>query len=319
MIQKSLDLILLTGLRFWTLAKHPRLAVRHWRFNDRKSVPDPAFPRALQDKWLWRKVFDRSPTLTRVTDKLGVRDWLNDKGIEASTPTVLWVGNRAENIPEDVLGSAVVIKANHGWNMNIFLDKAPENREAFDAKANGFLKSSHGRSQMQWAYFDIEPKLFVEEMVSNLEVELKFYCFGSKTERLITIFDKLSENDSADVWVRAPDGGWMRSKIGSVLTENRANRPIPDCIVEAERLAQEIGSHFDHIRVDFLYDGQQLYLGELTVYNLGGHFVGIPEDEAASMNAAWDIRNSWFLTTPQKGWRRIYANALRRRLNARSA
>jgi hypothetical protein len=24
----------------------------------------------------------------------------------------------------------------------------------------------------------------------------------------------------------------------------------------------------------------------------------------------WDVRKSWFMTTPQKGWRRLYAQAL---------
>lgn len=319
MIQKGLDFVLLAGIRFVVLAMHPRLALRHWRYNDRKAVPDPAFPKALNDKWLWRKVFERNPALTRVTDKLGVRGWLADAGIDVNTPKVLWVGKSAEDIPANVLEAPVVVKVNHGYAMNIFLDAAPDDRDAFNATANSFLERSHGRRSLQWAYFDVEPKLFVEEMLTNLEVELKFYCFGSKVERLITIFDRQSENGSADVWVRGPEGGWERSEIGSVLTETRAKKPLPDCIEEAERLAREIGSHFDHIRVDLLYDGQRILLGELTVYNLGGHFVGIPQKEAAPMNAAWDIRKSWFLTSPQKGWRQVYANALRRRLNARSA
>jgi hypothetical protein len=55
------------------------------------------------------------------------------------------------------------------------------------------------------------------------------------------------------------------------------------------------------------------------VYNLSGNFKGIESHENEALNKAWDIRKSRFLTVPQTGWRKVYAAALLRRLNARSA
>jgi hypothetical protein len=33
-----------------------------------------------------------------------------------------------------------------------------------------------------------------------------------------------------------------------------------------------------------------------------------------ALGRAWDIRGSWLLSTPQEGWRRLYARWLRRAL-----
>ena len=87
-------------------------------------------------------------------------------------------------------------------------------------------------------------------------------------------------------------------------------------IEEMIELARELGSYFDHMRVDLLSDGTRIWLGELTIYNRGGEVVDRGQDPEDPLNTSWDLRNSWFLTKPQRGWRRIYAQALKRRLGA---
>lgn len=48
----------------------------------------------------------------------------------------------------------------------------------------------------------------------------------------------------------------------------------------------------------------------------GGYQVLFGQDPDAQITRAWDIRRSWFMTTPQPGWRGEYADALRRVLDA---
>ena len=54
-----------------------------------------------------------------------------------------------------------------------------------------------------------------------------------------------------------------------------------------------------------------MYFSELTLYSDGG-FGWI---DAVELNQRytdiWDLGKSWFLQTPQSGWRRFYADALR--------
>ena len=57
------------------------------------------------------------------------------------------------------------------------------------------------------------------------------------------------------------------------------------------------------MRVDLLTDGERLWLGELTVYNLGGVFPDCGHRADSNLSRAWDIGGSWFLTTQhQSPW-----------------
>jgi len=54
----------------------------------------------------------------------------------------------------------------------------------------------------------------------------------------------------------------------------------------------------------------------MSVYSAGGYcWVSIPTLTGAC-NEAWDLRRSWFMQTPQTGWRKLYARALRVMLEA---
>jgi hypothetical protein len=71
----------------------------------------------------------------------------------------------------------------------------------------------------------------------------------------------------------------------------------------------------DYVRVDFMLCGSDVYGQEFTFYSLAG----LSPFEAhidERISDAWDLGASWFLRTPQRGWRGWYATALRRSLDA---
>ena len=74
--------------------------------------------------------------------------------------------------------------------------------------------------------------------------------------------------------------------------------------------AEQLAAQFDYIRCD-LYDVDgEIYFSELTVYPLSGQGGG-NSDARHLRNLGWDLRKSWFLTEPQRGWRKAYSHALR--------
>ena len=82
------------------------------------------------------------------------------------------------------------------------------------------------------------------------------------------------------------------------------NFSVPATFEKAVRLAESIARDFDYIRVDFMSAGSQLYFCECTVIPMAGFSViGAEADER--INAAWDLRNSWFMRRPQRGIRRV--------------
>ncbi len=292
-----------------------RRIYRARRLNGKFSL---AIPLSADDKFLWRKIFDHDPRHTVICDKLELRNWIAQEGIEVAFPRVLWVGRDVEQMPEDVLRGHVVAKANHACKTNLFVEHEEDPLASFKELGPQWLAFDHGDRFNEWGYFGIDRRLFVEERVggafSDVE-EVKVYMMGSWIGRIVRTVDRLGEN-SGQVYDPDPNGGDpVLAARPPAVCDRVSDKPLPKCWGRIIELAREIGSRFDHMRVDFLTDGRSLWLSELTVYNQTGIIELGGEDPDSEISRRWDIRRSWFLTTPQKGWRRFYAWRLRRILD----
>lgn len=278
-----------------------------------------AVPLLANEKYYWRKLFDHNPLFVTVTDKIAAKDWVASLDLPIHQPKTLWVGTQAQDIPDGLWQGPVLIKAAHGCQMNILVPDNSGDRTAMIAEANSFLKRDHGARRHQWAYGPVPRKLLVEEWVfpnSDL-VEFKCYAFGGTISQIVVIYR--GARPSASIFSMDQKGALVRSMRPSAVADIIDERPLSTAAHEAIRLSATIGAHFDHIRVDFLSNGTDLMLGELTVYNLAGraHLLGHRPDTA--LNRYWDLRQSWFLTAPQTGWRAAYAAALNRTYDRRAA
>ena len=90
---------------------------------------------------------------------------------------------------------------------------------------------------------------------------------------------------------------------------------LPDRFPEIVDYARQVSRGIDYVRVDFMLVDDQVYAGEVTMYCLAGYLAYDDPGPAIALTEAWDLRKSWFLRTPQAGWRRMYANALTTWLN----
>ncbi len=302
----------LSLIRWAILLRYPRLSYWYWKVGHYKRIPNPANPQTANDKFFWRKIFDRRPEFTEISDKLLVRDWLKRNSINIEGPPVLWSGTDPADIPGHLLSGGVVVKANHGSRTNLFLQEAPPNRSVVNRKLRKYLRKPHGRKKLEWGYFGVSRKLFVEKIIPNMVAEFKIFTFGERVERLQIIYGRFSEEGiSADVWLPDGQGGWTLFEGSPEITRN-ANRPMPETTQQALDVARQIGDHFDHMRVDILTDGHSLWFSELTIYNLAGMIPIVGRDPAEGVNTSWDLQKSWFMQTPQSGWKKLYADRLRK-------
>ncbi len=276
-----------------------------------------AVPLAANDKFVWRKVFDRDPRFTVASDKLACKRFVAERLPEVPMARILWEGTDPARIPKRLLKGNVMVKANHGCSTNIAVRNGKPGKQRVVERMRRYLAEGHGGSTLQWGYFNVPRKVFVEELLVDgapLQ-ELKFYMFGRRIERLLHINDRFGDLSANG---REPDDEGRLQLLDyptAIGEDNVLQMPLPECFPQAERIARRLGEEFDHIRVDLLTDGPNLWMGELTVYNLGGQISHTGHDPTAQISRAWDIRKSWFLTTPQPGWRGRYAAALRRRLD----
>ena len=295
--------------------RHPRLVfsfVRHMGY-----WPRPALPRRYNEKYLWRKLFDHDPRFTECIDKLRVKSRVRERHPGVRLPDVLWEGDNPEDIPASLLSGDCVVKANHGCGWNVLVVDGKVDRSELNRKAHKWMRRRYyGRGRAEWGYRNIVPRLFVEEMVmaggAPVDREYKCYVAGGEFIYAYVMVDRFGA-EPKDVALD-PDGNYKETII------DRSARTVPhpkpaqwDKIVS---VAKTMGSEFDFVRCDLYEIDGEIWFSEYTFYSLSGYCsVDWPEVNKR-MDRAWDIRRSWFLTTPQKGWRAFYAARLKAALDA---
>ncbi len=305
--------VIVAGVRWWCGLTYPRQTLAFRRRIGR--WPDPALPLWRNDKYAWRKIFDRNPLFTDISDKLLAKQFVSTHCPDIKVPRTLWSGSRADDMPEEILAGNVVVKANHGSGWNVFIRDGDYDRGSLNRQANGWMNRSFGRTHAEWGYYGVEPALFVEEMLTEpgrqMVDEYKFYCGAGK---MAFAFVRQTGSDGIRLEGVLDDDGKPRAgSFDSGELSGAVHAPA-----EWHRLRQAaltLSHHFDFVRCDFYLVGGDIYFSELTLYALGG-FAWIDD---AGLNAQytriWDLRNSWFMQTPQTGWRKHYASALRVLLN----
>jgi hypothetical protein len=316
-----MDLLIVRAVGLWLWLRYPRAVLfAAWRSVKRGRLPTVGDPLSGDDKFVWRKVFDHDPRLTRVVDKIAVKDWVAETVPGLSVPRLLWAGRDPAAIPDDVLAGPIAVKANHGCHTNLFFPSGVADRRALEATARKWLALRHGTRRMEWAYFGVTPQVLVEELLCadrpEALQELKYYTFGPRIERLVQIVDRFGTKQAARYNVDA-GGSLIARPVPAEVSPRLWTKGLPESAVAAEAFARQIGAMFDHMRVDLLTDGTTVWLGEMTVYNLAGRFTGTGADPSAQMSRAWDLRRSTALRSPASGWRAVYFRALRRRIDRR--
>lgn len=312
---------LLLYLRHARVMLQVRRRVGYW--------PDAARPRRAGEKMLWRKLFDRDPRFVTFTDKLATRALQARLCPDLATAQLLWSGSDAAAIPAEVLGRPIVIKASHGCGHSLVLrqGRARPLRRRQAAELNGWLRQTYGRHQAEWAYRHAGRRLFAEALIETAPgeelLDLSVHAVGGLPLFVEAILGNKTDRQRKGYF--HPDG--RRWPEIEPRRRDPARRPalpadyrLPGCLAEALRHAATLAAGVDYLRIDFLVARGRLHGGEIAVYP-GSGLARLSEFQAydALLTARWNLARSWFLTTPQRGWRRLYAAALARHLAAGEA
>jgi hypothetical protein len=231
--------------------------------------PNPLKPKTFSEKLLHRMIFDRRPILRQLQDKYAVRAYVRDRVGTHILPALYWVTKNPADIPFDDLPDKFVVKATHGcgWN-HLVPDKTKVNRQDLIDKCTTWLRLNCYYQDREWAYKDIEPRIIVEQFISDgtglAPTEYKLYVFHGQVH-LIWVTTGRFVDERADSYT--PSWRRLSMKRGAKLVERPM--PRPPHLDEMIRCAEILGGGLDFIRVD-LYEGDQVYFGEMTVYPSGG-------------------------------------------------
>ncbi|WP_224544206.1 ATP-grasp fold amidoligase family protein [Mesorhizobium sp. CA16] len=307
------DRAVLAATLAWCLLRHPLIWKRTY---DHSGVfPDPARPRSYVDKFLWRKIFDHNPVYATACDKLASKDYALSTCPELKTAKVLWSGRDATQIPPALLAGNVVVKANHGCRWNMMIRNGEVDRPKLRRRTARWMRNRYGRKFGEWAYKGARRLIFVEEMLLEDDVpvplEYKFHISNGKTAYVYAAQRDRWGNELKSHFDR--DGNHAPVPPGSGSQWVKID--LPPSFLRMREIAERLTAPFDHMRCDFYEIDGEIYFSEFSVYPLSGK--GIINTKLRDLACdSWDIRQAWFLSTPQRGWRKVYAAALLRWLDA---
>lgn len=296
--------------RIFLTARHPLLVIRFFRRLG--YLPNPAAPRRYHERMLWRKIVDRNPLFVTLSDKLAAKDYIRDVCPEVSTARTLWSGRDPDDIPPDLLNGSVVVKTNHGCDMNIFVPDGRSDREEIVRKTKRWLRRRFGTRYGEWAYWPIERKVFVEEMLplsgGRIATEIKVQvCSG------VVCHVRAEDKKALRSRLFDPQGNPLPGRDLDYPREDQALDVTPrltEYLRKAAEIAPRIAGDLDYVRVDFLVTDECLYAGEITVYTAAGYSTWSNPAIMADIEQRWRLDQAHYLKRPHRGIARLYADAL---------
>lgn len=308
-------------------ACYPRVFLTYWL--KIFGLPNVALPHTVNEKYFWRKVFDRDPLFTVMADKLAVKEYLAQNFPDVPVAKVLWRGFDIRNCPSGLLRSRAILKANHSTSCLVRLGRDPVDLEEFDALTRRWLAKRPETPHGEWSYKYIVPELFVEKDVSRPDVplmELSFMVAGDRFTYLLASINTKQHNQMERLYdfnFQATGARRLGHNCGlfpprrrklNVYPDLPDDFPLPPNVEEIAEMAVRVSGGRDDVRTDFMWNGETWYFGEFTFYPSGGYRRLTNPEILEEMSRAWDLRRSWLLAKPQTGWRKLYANWLRKAL-----
>lgn len=302
-------------INLYAYARHPRLVVQ---FRQMLGFwPNIALPADYHEKMLWKRVFDRDPLMTELSDKIEAKTYVTNHYPELPVAGVLWSGTDASEIPDSVLDGDVFVKANHGSGFNIRVTNQNVDRLNLERQANGWLHKAYGRKFGEWGYRDIDRRIFVEETMKRdgkiADYDFKFYISGGIVCCVFVLVDRFGPDRKVAALDRDGQSHPMETAMYGKGVPFSPPAHYKDMVRQAELMSKE----FDAVRIDFIADDEQFYFGEYTFYPMGG-FDWPQEREhelLQKLSQYWDLRKNWFMMTPRRGLFKLYARSLRKLLD----
>ncbi|MCX5567567.1 ATP-grasp fold amidoligase family protein [Kaistia nematophila] len=279
------------------------------------ALPQILLPVSYSDKMFWRRVFDRNPAFVAHCDKLATKRLFVQQDVAVAE--LLWSGTDPAALPDALRHGDVVVKMNAACDRNWFFRHRDEDSAAFEATCRGWLEQTFGVDALEWAYGAAPKRLLAERVLADDPRgidEIKVHLFSGEVFYALIYRGEKTPDGRSGIFDR--DGRRLRVTNSVVAKDPGRALPagyrVPDCFGRAIEVARRLAADTDYLRVDFMVVDGKLHGGEITPYPSAGLMTNSDPAVLAQMGRSWDLRRSWFLRTPQTGWRALYQAMLRR-------
>lgn len=232
----------------------------------------------LNEKIQWLIAFSDTSEWTRLADKVLVRDYVKEKGLEDILIPMIGTWKDARDIDFDALPDKCVLKCNHDSGSVIIFDRSKgyDKREIV-AELNNKLKIKYGYTGCEPHYNSIDPCILCEEFIdldsdglSTTPIDYKVFCYNGEPDVIWIAYNRSAhsvEHESRDLeWNHRPEweADHRHYKKGHGII------PCPKSLQQMLEAARILSHGFPQVRVDFYDVKGKLYFGEMTFTSNGG-------------------------------------------------
>ena len=268
--------------------------INHRAYHSLHYYQDLDNPTTFNEKINWYKLHYRDKLITDCIDKYKVKEYVTSKcGKEYVVPLVEGgVFDDVDQVDFEKLPNKFVIKSNWGSGSRHVL--IVKDKKTLDLNAAKICISTWIQPwenvyyhTLDWGYKDIEPKIIVEELVEDKEIEYKVFCFYGEPKFLYIAKDSSpGVRNYRDFFT--PE--WGRLPIKREGNNFPYNVDKPKNLEEILSLSRTLSAPFPHVRVDFMQSKKRLYVEELTFYTGSGEHAYDPYE--------WDVKLGEYFKLP---------------------
>ncbi len=229
-------------------------------------------PTTIDEKIHWLIINEFGSKETLLTDKVKVREYIKDKGLEEILIDCYGTYDNASEIDFESLPDKYVIKPNNCSGVIVVcLDKKNLNKSKVKKTLNKALRQNYAIMHLEYHYKNIIPKLICEKYIGKedgtLPVDYKFLCFNGEPKCIMYCSERESQ-----VKYDYYDLNW--NYLNYSKDEYKCNKevPKPNKLKEMIEIARKLSNEFKIVRVDLYEVEDKIYFGELTFTPVGGSF-----------------------------------------------
>lgn len=256
------------------------------KFGYKLNINDP---KTYNEKLQWLKLFNYEPGYTRMVDKYGIKQFVEEKiGVGYTIPT-LGVWDSFDEIDFDKLPGQFVLKCTHdSGSIVIVKDKETFNADEARRNLSAALQINYFWISREWPYRNVKRRIIAEpylyDSLGNEIKDYKFFCFHGEVKVIEVDFERFinhKRNIYSKDWEYIPLAVQYPTVPEHIIEK-------PKCLKEMIQIAEKLSSGIPHIRVDFYLVDDKPIVGEMTFFHEGGFAKFAPQ--------TWDgIWGDWII------------------------
>ena len=234
-------------------------------------------PKTFNEKIQWLKLYSDTTQWTYLSDKIQVREYIKEKGLEDILIPIYGIWKNPNDIQFDVLPDSYVLKSNHGSG-TVIVVKNNRNLDKKTAvfKMKNWLKMKYGAFSAELHYLGITPLIYAEAFLnddvelSSSVIDYKIFCQNGVPSCIWVCRNRTPESvdvSTYDVsWKLHPE--WAGDS--SHYHKSEISMAKPKNFERMLDIAKILSEDFPQVRVDLYNIGGKIYFGELTFTSCSG-------------------------------------------------